>query len=424
MHISPRSQAATAPEQPLFFLHIRKTAGVSVRSLLFNRFAVRDCLLDCHHVGNRGIDPADYRFVTGHVGYDYVARFARRPLVFTVLRRPIECALSAYFFFRSHDRSYLQWLEDTLPSDQGAERVRFTKRANELPLLEFLQQEPALARALLGNTQTRALLGAPIPEHGRRADAELLAEAAMNLESCDVIGLTERLDESLAVLGQRLGWSRIGPSPQYNITRGRAAVAEIDPRALDILRGWNQLDAELYRIGERCFARDRERMSSEGAACGFADGPRTHLPHGSTFTFDQAIHGGGWYPREKFEQNWLCWMGAERQASIDLRLEGGGEHTLQCRGVRVLRPSVLDGLEVSVNGHPLAIRQLPGEGGLILEMRIPACALAACQDRARIVFTVRETFRPSELVPGTPDSRSLGIALGSIHVTRIGHIHG
>jgi hypothetical protein len=190
------------PTRPLFFLHIRKTAGLSVRHWLVNRFPVHATLLDCHHVASQQLDPSAYQFVTGHFGFDYVARFRTRPVCFAVLRDPVERALSAYYFFQRNDAAFLKWLGETLPPELAQQRVRFTRRANELSLAEFLDQESALARTWLGNVQTRCLLSRP---EESRPEPELLAEAAANLESCEVVGLTEHLNASLARLAQHLG---------------------------------------------------------------------------------------------------------------------------------------------------------------------------------------------------------------------------
>jgi hypothetical protein len=80
-------------------MHIRKTAGLSFRHLLASRFDAGACLFDAHSIERQGVDPSPYAFVQGHVDFRYVERFRRRPVVFTVLRHPIDRALSAYYFW-------------------------------------------------------------------------------------------------------------------------------------------------------------------------------------------------------------------------------------------------------------------------------------------------------------------------------------
>lgn len=395
--------------RPLLFLHIRKTAGRSVRDWLFQRFPAQSCLLDAHHVQNQDRDPSAYQFVTGHVGFAYIQRFARQPIRFTVLRHPLDRALSAYFFFRGHTDPFLQWLKGTLPAKQGDERVRFTKRANELSLLEFLQQEPELAHEWLGNVQTRSLLAARPDQYS--ANAEMLDKAKQNLESCECVGLTERLGDSLGLLAHQLGWDPdLGSVPHENPTHGRPSVKDIDPPARDILTDWNQLDLELYQFAERLFFRRLQALQWPAGQTG------KHLPDCVYFTFDQPIHGQGWYLRERGSHGWFCWMGAEREAWIDLKLEGKGERWLQAGVVHVLRPSVLDSLQIRVNGQPLEVYQRPQGSGYVIEGLVPAAVAEAARDRVRISFRVNETVRPRDLIPESLDERVLGVALGHIRL--------
>lgn len=389
-------------DPPLLFLHIRKTAGCSVRNWLRNRFHVQECLLECHTVANRAVDPSPYQFVTGHVGFDYRERFTRRPICFVVLRDPVERALSAFYFFQRHDARYLRWLQDTLPRQEAEDRVRFTQRANELPLVEFLEREPTVARKLLGDVQTRCLLSRPGPEP--RPEGEMLDEARRNLESCEVVGLTERLGATLSRLAGYMGWEDDSDAiPHDNPTAGRPGVGEIPPRARAILADWNRLDLELYQTAERLSETQQLSLHSK----------RAPLPPATDFTFDQAVPGCGWYAREQGDRGWFCWLG--REAWLDLKLEEASEHRLEIHIAHVLRPESLDGLQVRVNGQLVATR-FQGDGARIIEAAIPAVIVGANPGCVRVTFTMGEAVRPCDLVPGNPDTRVLGVALERVRL--------
>lgn len=391
--------------RPFLFLHIRKTAGCSVRSWLLNRFPAAATLLDCHHIRNQSVDPSSYQFIAGHVAHDYLARFRSRPFCFVVLRQPIDRALSAYYFFRRNEPSFLKWLQETIPARQAEERMRFTRRANELSLLEFLEAEPYLVREWLGNVQTRALLNQPASAY--RTDREQLDEALENLAACEMIGLTEQLGQSLGRLALELGWeAAVGPVPHENVTAGRPRFDEVPVRAREILAEQNQLDLSLYAAARDRFDQWRPPVGVIPAL----------LPAGSNFTFDQPLHGNGWYVREQSDRGWFCWMG--RGAWLDLGLEAGGDRRLELHVAHVLGTRRLDGLQVRVNEQPVAIR-VRGEGaGAVVEATVPA-PLLADTPRVRLALTVREATRPCDLVPGNPDTRLLGVAFDRIRLVPI-----
>ena len=234
----------------------------------------------------------------------------------------------------------------------------------------------------------------------------MLAEAAANLESCEVVGLTEHLNASLARLARNLGWEDDGSSiPHDNPTRGRPKLDEIPARARELLAEWNQLDLQLYRVAERLFQawRPDPRLLSRP------------LPACPDFTFDQPIHGGGWHAREKDDRGWFCWTGPE--AWLDLRPVSAGECVLEARVAHVMHPRALEGLEVRVNGREVAIH-FRSEGNFpVVTAVVPAALVAVNPRRVRIAFSVREAVRVRDLVPDSPDARVLGVAFDRVRLT-------
>jgi hypothetical protein len=402
--VSQQSRSATPePTRPLLFLHIRKTAGCSVRNWLKNKFRAAACLEHCHTLAHEHTDPSTYQFVAGHVGFSYLARFRTRPICFVVLRQPLERALSAYCFYRRNDARYLQWLRETVAPEEAEERARLTRRLNELPLADFLDREPELAQRWLGNVQSRCLLSRANP--GPIVDGEMLEEATRNLKSCELVGLTEELPRALARVASYMGWEDDGSTiPHDNPTANRLSLEAIPPRVRDRLTELNRVDAELYRVAERLIQSPRPapRVSPP------------ELPGCSEFTFDQPILGGGWHPRERDERGWFCWLG--QRAWLDLRHEGEGDRVLEVHVAHILRPPLLDGLQVAVNGRRLPTRIRCHDRMSIIEAAVPSSLVNADRDRLRVSFTLAETIRPCDLVPGNPDTRALGVALSRVRL--------
>jgi hypothetical protein len=420
---SQSSMSSVDRPRPLLFLHIRKTAGSTVRSLLANRFSVAETLLDWHHVHHRGRDLTQYAFVTGHVTAADIAAFPRPPLVLVFLRRAVERALSAYYFYRDLSPAMLQHFHATLPPTMAVDRERFQRRSSALTLLEFLECESDLARRWLSNTQTRILAGVPDGDPLNISDDELWRRARDNLEQCEIVGLTERMAESLEQLKRCLGWSDFGPIPHLNRTRGRPTQEVIDPAALDRLRRWNQLDEQLYAHAETLFTR-RNRSTTQLLP------PAVIRPSAKRFSFDQPIHGRGWQPRELFNGQWLCWIGPEPTATLELSLETEAHQPLHfdCWVASYLSQQALDGLRIELNGIPLAlIRHAAGQEGVRLTALVsPPITQGDCVPNGGSTSIVRLTFhvphrqRPCDIDPRSADDRLLGVALREIRIAPIG----
>jgi hypothetical protein len=94
------------------------------------------------------------------------------------------------------------------------------------------------------NSQTRAIAGDISTPFGGCSD-EMLATAKAHLEErFTVVGLTERFDESLLLMGRAFGWSRL-----YYVAANVAPSAEKvppSPEAIELIRAANRLDVDLY----------------------------------------------------------------------------------------------------------------------------------------------------------------------------------
>ncbi|MCW5770614.1 MAG: sulfotransferase family 2 domain-containing protein [Rhodospirillaceae bacterium] len=134
---------------PLFFLHIPKTAGRSLATMIGQRFAAGrskddrpDLPLD---------DPNGLDFVTAHADIGYAARFRTPPVIVTFLRDPIERALSWWRFTLDEERlrEMIAAGDRNSPRQQAA--VEFRRLAVRMPLLELMENHPQIARRYLGN---------------------------------------------------------------------------------------------------------------------------------------------------------------------------------------------------------------------------------------------------------------------------------
>jgi hypothetical protein len=277
-------------------------------------------------------------------------------------------------------------------------------------MLQFLVEEEPLARAWLSNAQTRQLAGGLGAGSGDD-DPHLLETALIYLRKSDVVvGLVERLDDTLRLLGHVTHWGRLGPLQHMNSTI-QPNQADIDPRCLEILRSWNLLDLRLYEEAGRLFESRLRALDLTSPD----DGDTAGLANGEEFTPDMPIRGHGWHERESYQGRWLCWNAAIT-ATLDVSLSKSRYSRFRCLLSHVISGPALDRLQITLNSARLSLQKSEAEGGILLEGAIPESALRTSPHRARITFDCPVLQRPCDIDPSSPDSRSLGVAIGWLQI--------
>jgi hypothetical protein len=166
----------------------------------------------------------------------------------------------------------------------------------------------------------------------------------------------------------------------------------------------------LYRFAEDLV----ERRLQEYRRAPASQGGSGELPSAADFTFDQPFSGSGWHIRERQADGWYCWM--DREATLHLSLEGGGDHTLHCHVAHVASAEAWQGLEVCVNDQPVELSARVACPPTSVVARVPAELLAVVPGRVRLGFRVPQTVCPWERDPANPDRRRLGVALSRVQL--------
>jgi hypothetical protein len=233
---STDSQPESSLEAPLLvFVHIRKTAGTTISYVMHRQFSRKEAIeinASTVEAANRAwnaIRPerrSRIRCVRGHLPYGQDLFAPRAMTCFTVLRDPVERVVSEYYF-NLH---------------QAGEKFHATLNRDRVTLDHFVNSELS---AEVHNAQTRTLASAKSGANPR----ELLELAVANLrERMAVVGISERLDETLLLCREILGWRRIVYRP-INVNRRRPALDRIAPATVAAIERANSLDRSLYRFG-------------------------------------------------------------------------------------------------------------------------------------------------------------------------------
>ena len=226
----------------MIFLHIPKAAGATLNVILRRHFAEEETYrIDGRNVAEsikklKGLPQAErerIRLLAGHQGFGLHAYLGASPTYVTLLRDPVDRAVSHYYYARSAPGHYLH---------DEIER-------NAVGLEDY----PKLA-AEVRNGQTRMLAGSDGVESEACGRKELELAKRRLLESFSVFGVTERFDSFLVLLRSRLGLRRLHYS-RANVTPGRPRRADVPRSAAGAIERANEFDMELYQFAVAEFTR-------------------------------------------------------------------------------------------------------------------------------------------------------------------------
>ena len=244
-------RARAGRDPTVIFLHIGKTAGWTLRQVLYRNvppglvMRVRPPadrprgFLNEEPLRAFASLPEDERarprLIVSHMIFGIHESVPRPSTYITLLREPVARTISQY-------RHVLRTKHH---------RLHAAAVSGKLTLERYVCGGEALE---VDNGQVRALAGDAATPFGQCSDA-LLQAALRNLDDhVSVAGLTERFDETLIMLGAEFGWPNLyyvrtntAPSGQ------RVQVSDADRR---MIQERNRFDCELYRIvAERFQAR-------------------------------------------------------------------------------------------------------------------------------------------------------------------------
>lgn len=238
-----------ASDRTVIFLHIGKTAGSTLRTILHRNVPASRRLLVQSAQRLDSLRPRrentlrDFaahpeerrrraRLIEGHVIFGIHESVPGPSTYITLLRDPVSLVISQYRYVL---RTPTHRLHELVTSEG-------------LSLADYVRAGVSLET---DNSQTRAISGDVSAAFGECSDA-MLEAAKSNVEThFSVVGFTERFDETLILLRAAFGWRKLCYMPvKVSPNRGR------DPLPDDTMRQiheQNRFDVELYRFAMERF---------------------------------------------------------------------------------------------------------------------------------------------------------------------------
>jgi hypothetical protein len=231
-------------DQQIFFCHLPKTAGTTLRIALERQFLPEQIVPNAHMMASIGghYSPigavekilnsrgSEIRLFRGH--YHYSAHsWLDDPLTIVVLREPVSRTISEIKHYVSINQITAQDAlsaldEGTLPISTDNLMTRYLGGT-----LFDGSNDPT-------NRRHHKLLRGPIKDPSKRLDSALLA-----LDTVTILGLTEEFSLLVRDVKRILGINI--PEERFNV--GRVQAFKVSERGLETIRLANLLDIELYR---------------------------------------------------------------------------------------------------------------------------------------------------------------------------------
>jgi len=249
----PKAVPADQTQCPIYFLHIPKTGGTTLQEFVSSQFP-ESSILPAHlwsELLRR--DPqsiCEYSFIWGHF-YTYLVRFVPHSLRYiTVLRDPIERALSHYGHIVRETSHYLHGRAVSLRDFGGFLRDPITATALtnfQVRSLTASFNPVSIAESMsvlqLDAFELEKTLETTIPSTPDHISVE---HAMHRLKQMCFVGITERMTESVSVLCRRFNWAPPLQFRSLNVNDCRLKWSELCADDRDLLMQLNAEDLKLY----------------------------------------------------------------------------------------------------------------------------------------------------------------------------------
>ena len=285
-------------EEKIFFLHIPKSGGLTLRSILMDHYPVGAYKCDSKLDGIF-FSLKDYSLVCEHFRYFDVKEPFADFLKVTFLRDPVSRVISEHHYIldRKHPKKGISGVlkEHFLPESGDP-----IETAENIACKCLSKLDPSDASI-------------PIEKHLASAKESLAHDFAF-------VGITERMEESIALFYDLLGWKMPEWTPVHNMTRRKNSHS---PEVLNAIALRNWADIELYKYAIELFEKQKTTIKPGKLQ------ETAEWVDRIDFDFRASLDGWGWCPREIGPEGVFRWLCTPEQGLIAFPLEPGKNYLLE-----------------------------------------------------------------------------------------------
>ena len=224
------------------FMHIPKTAGVSVIDAFSRRLGADVCLAFSPTITDS--DFTNRQFLSGHV---YIGDITKSAFLFTFLREPLKQLASHLLWIDHYNMPEYEHetVDYPLSVREGIKALKGRDLSSARDLGQYLSGVPADSVLRIRNLQAE-MFSFSRGKVERMDDLRLAELAIGNLHRLNFVGLSEMLYEDMAALFDTLG---LGVVPEIKRLNTALSANQIDissPAIRQVLQSYVQADMRLY----------------------------------------------------------------------------------------------------------------------------------------------------------------------------------
>lgn len=399
-------------DERLYFLHVPKTAGTSLRTYLESRFPAEEV---CPHLLLPELLPHPpseldrYRLFCGHHGLYLRSVLREEPVIVTAMRDPLQRTISHFRHLQAtkhdwqHERVKNMTFEEFVMSEDGF--VGLLNVQCRFLTLDNIRGD------YFGHSQIRHRDPGELRE--KYSDPSVAERAKQLLDRAAFVGVQERFNDMLQLLAYTFGWSPITTFPAFNRAQVPFDRGQLTDAVLERIRELTALDQEVYDHARELFDSRFAAVTPEDQERSYQDA-MARLPRLSQvrYGFETPVSGENWMVRERGPAQSNRWTGPGTSTTMDLPLASDTPLVLRFM-VGARAADVIESLRVFVNDEraPTDWWPLhdPPKPQRVYEVLLTPDVLRKNPTYTRLRFEVDRTVVPSKEFPGEKDSRSLAL---------------